>query len=72
MSAALTRTWANGARQVLNVPEFTRRHPERARYVCTCGTCGRSWDDGHTSSVTPTPGARCPFEYARNHSTTRN
>ncbi len=24
-----------------------------------CGTCGRTWD----SVVTPTPAARCPFEY---------
>lgn len=25
----------------------------------TCGTCGRTWH----SVATPTPGARCPFEY---------
>lgn len=29
----------------------------------TCGTCGLSWDDGISTSMTPTPGARCPFEY---------
>lgn len=29
----------------------------------TCGTCGRSWDDGIPTSWTPAPSARCPFEY---------
>jgi hypothetical protein len=29
----------------------------------TCGTCGRTWDDAHVTSVTPAPSARCPFEY---------
>lgn len=29
----------------------------------TCGTCGRSWDDGKSTSITPAPAARCPFEY---------
>jgi hypothetical protein len=33
----------------------------------TCGTCGRTWDDKHTTSVTPTPSARCPFEGWRGH-----
>jgi len=28
----------------------------------TCGTCGRSWDDTVSTSRTPTPGGRCPFE----------
>ena len=28
-----------------------------------CGTCGRGWDDSISTSVTPTPAARCPFEY---------
>lgn len=30
----------------------------------TCGECGRSWDDGIVTSVTPAPSGRCPFEYA--------
>lgn len=30
--------------------------------ACTCGTCGRSWDDSVSTSYTPAPGARCPFE----------
>ena len=28
-----------------------------------CGHCGRGWDDSVSTSVTPTPAARCPFEY---------
>ena len=28
-----------------------------------CGTCGRGWDDTVSTAVTPTPAARCPFEY---------
>lgn len=31
--------------------------------LATCGTCGRSWDDGVVTGMTPTPSARCPFEY---------
>ena len=29
----------------------------------TCGTCGLSWDDAISTSYTPAPSARCPFEY---------
>ena len=31
--------------------------------LATCGTCGRSWDDGKVTSMTPAPSGRCPFEY---------
>lgn len=31
--------------------------------VATCGHCGRSWNDALSSSVTPAPSGRCPFEY---------
>lgn len=31
--------------------------------VATCGECGRSWDDGQSTAVTPAPSGRCPFEY---------
>ena len=31
--------------------------------VSTCGTCGRSWDNAVSTELTPTPSARCPFEY---------
>jgi hypothetical protein len=30
--------------------------------IATCGACGRSWDDGRITSITPTPAGRCPFE----------
>lgn len=29
----------------------------------TCGTCGRSWDDNVSTTWTPAPSGRCPFEY---------
>ena len=32
-----------------------------------CGTCGRGWDDSVSTSCTPTPSGRCPFEYEHNH-----
>lgn len=35
----------------------------RAKDPATCGTCGLTWDDGVSTDWTPTPGARCPFEY---------
>lgn len=28
----------------------------------TCGTCGRTWNDGVSTGVTPAPSGRCPFE----------
>ena len=31
--------------------------------IATCGHCGRSWDDGLITGITPTPSGRCPFEY---------
>lgn len=30
--------------------------------LCTCGHCGLSWDDGQSTSMTPAPSGRCPFE----------
>lgn len=28
-----------------------------------CLQCGRAWNDARSTSVTPAPSARCPFEY---------
>lgn len=42
---------------------------EEAKVTCTCGTCGLSWDDGKVTSMTPTPSARCPFEYFHRYGT---
>lgn len=36
---------------------------EATRTLFTCGGCGRSWDDGIVTGMTPTPSGRCPFEY---------
>jgi hypothetical protein len=35
---------------------------DAAEDKATCGACGLSWDDGKITSMTPVPGARCPFE----------
>jgi hypothetical protein len=35
---------------------------EAATDRCTCGRCGLSWDDAISTSMTPTPSGRCPFE----------
>lgn len=35
---------------------------ETAKVRATCGTCGRTWDDGVITSMTPAPSGRCPFE----------
>lgn len=35
---------------------------QEAKCKTTCGECGLSWDDGVSTSMTPTPGGRCPFE----------
>jgi len=43
--------------------------PEQsAKDKATCGHCGLSWDDGISTSLTPAPSARCPFEYYHIHS----
>jgi hypothetical protein len=31
--------------------------------IVTCGSCGLSWDDAISTSWTPAPSGRCPFEY---------
>ena len=40
-----------------------RNTPEMRRRLAQCGSCGRVWDNEKVTSVTPAPGARCPFEY---------
>lgn len=35
---------------------------QEAKDRATCGTCGLSWDDAISTSMTPAPSARCPFE----------
>jgi len=35
---------------------------EKPKGRATCGNCGLSWDDDISTSMTPAPSARCPFE----------
>jgi len=46
-------------------PIRANAHRQRAaaKDLATCGTCGRSWDDGISTGSTPVPSGRCPFEY---------
>lgn len=48
------------------VPQPLQPH-EPALVRATCGFCGRSWDDGISTSRTPTSGGRCPFEDFHEH-----
>lgn len=41
----------------------TARARAAGHHLATCGTCHRSWDDSKSTSMTPVPAARCPFEY---------
>jgi hypothetical protein len=47
----------------LDYPVKPLRANEKAKDRVTCGTCGLSWDDAVSTSMTPAPSARCPFEY---------
>lgn len=38
------------------------RRGQKAKDAATCGACGLSWDDGKSTSMTPAPSGRCPFE----------
>lgn len=66
--APIARTSAGGAVRVFDRARYLAREAARGRdagrYLATCGHCGRTWDDGIASAVTPTPSARCPFEYS--------
>lgn len=37
--------------------------PEGAAYEATCGHCLLTWNDDKSTSYTPAPAGRCPFEY---------
>lgn len=55
------RKHVSGAREVFDIAAYKADYP--GADVVTCGTCHRHWDDSLPTSVTPTPSARCPFEY---------
>jgi hypothetical protein len=44
-------------------PLTTVRARNKARSLTQCGTCLLYWDDAVSTSMTPAPSARCPFEY---------
>lgn len=39
------------------------RDAEDPSDIATCGACGLSWNNTRSSSRTPTPSGRCPFEH---------
>lgn len=43
-------------------PGEAHRRGDAGEPIATCGACGRSWDDGKVTGMTPAPAARCPFE----------
>lgn len=42
---------------------YEREQAESHGGLTQCGTCDRYWDDSISTSLTPTPSGRCPFEY---------
>jgi hypothetical protein len=44
-------------------PLRTEKQRREAVALCHCLSCGRWWDDAVSTSWTPTPSGRCPFEY---------
>lgn len=45
-----------------NNDDVVRLDPDDPR-ATVCGDCGAAWDDSVSTSRTPTPAGRCPFEY---------
>lgn len=45
---------------------------QTAKSMATCGYCGLSWDDGISTSMTPAPAGRCPFEYYHTYVTPKH
>lgn len=41
----------------------TAKQVQEATDPVACWSCGRAWDDGIVTGMTPAPSARCPFEY---------
>jgi hypothetical protein len=54
MAIKIPKTWPVQPFNLLAGDILSRR--------ATCGACGLSWDDGRSTSMTPTPSGRCPFE----------
>jgi hypothetical protein len=57
----ISTTDDRGVVEVLDADAYLREHPDAD--IATCGACMRSWDDAVSTSWTPAPSGRCPFEY---------
>jgi hypothetical protein len=57
----MSTTDERGVVEVFDTEEYKRTHPNAD--ITECGTCHRYWDDAVVTAWTPTPSARCPFEY---------
>lgn len=44
-----------------SIDSVVRLDPSDPR-ATVCGTCGAAWDDSVSTSLTPVPAGRCPFE----------
>lgn len=51
---------------------FTDDEIRDAKDPACCGACGRWWDDGIVTAVTPVPSGRCPFEYEHEYTVERH
>jgi len=65
------RCFGCGAYGINVLDEVPNDHPveplhdyytDNPKDLAQCGHCGRWWDDSISTSMTPTPSARCPFE----------
>lgn len=64
--AVIEKARGNSRLKASDIPEDFPVRPLQsadAANAATCGTCGLSWDDSISTSYTPAPSARCPFEY---------
>jgi hypothetical protein len=63
--SGLARRWDDSQWEVVHVQ--TERGGQHKRVseitIARCGTCGRYWDDGYVTALTPVPSGRCPFEH---------
>lgn len=59
----MTRLKRSDIPKDFEVQPLTPEEAKQAKDPATCGTCGLTWDDGKSTTWTPTPSGRCPFEY---------
>jgi transcription elongation factor Elf1 len=63
-TSAAFKTAASGELSNSDIPKDHPVQPTNSNGlgVATCGNCGLSWDDSKSTSMTPAPSGRCPFE----------